>query len=60
MLFAIIAIIVLVLLVLIKTGVFKKIHIGGDGHRVDTQNLQDWLNRVFGTGGGDKEKEKGS
>jgi hypothetical protein len=52
----IIAIIVVVCLVLIKTGVLKKIHIGGDGHKVNI-DLQGWLNKVFGTGGGGGEKD---
>lgn len=38
---------------LIKTGVFSKIHIGGEGHKVDVGGFQGWLNKIFGTGGGD-------
>lgn len=51
LLFALIAIVVVVFLVLIKTGVFNKIHIGGEGHKVDVGGFQGWLNRIFGTGG---------
>lgn len=36
----------------------KKIHIGGEGHKVNI-DLQGWLNKVFGTGGGDDSGEKG-
>lgn len=48
---------------LVKTGVLKKIHIGGDGHKVDVGGFQGWLNRIFGTGGGGGNgdtKEKGN
>jgi hypothetical protein len=63
LLFAIIAIIVVVFLVLIKTGVLQKIHIGGDGHRVDVDiDLKGWWDRTFGGGGnkGGESGEKGS
>jgi hypothetical protein len=53
----IIAIIVVVCLVLVKTGVLKKIHIGGEGHKVNI-DLQGWLNKVFGTGGDSSGGEK--
>jgi hypothetical protein len=60
LLFALIAIIVVVFLVLIKTGVLQKIHIGGEGHRVDVDiDLKGWWDRTFGGGDG-KSGENGS
>ena len=45
---------------LIKTGVFNKIHIGGEGHKVDVGGFQGWLNKIFGTGGGGDSATSGS
>ncbi|CAD0114136.1 unnamed protein product [Aureobasidium uvarum] len=58
LLFAIIAIVVVVFLILIKTHTLQKIHIGGEGHKVDV-DLDGWLEKLFNTGGGDKSKEGG-
>ncbi|THW85081.1 hypothetical protein D6D15_08317 [Aureobasidium pullulans] len=59
LLLAIITIFVVVIVILVKTGVLKKIHIGGEkgeqGEKA-SGDFGDWLSGVFGGGKGDDGK----
>ncbi|KAI5270944.1 hypothetical protein E4T47_05651 [Aureobasidium subglaciale] len=57
LLFSLIAIIVVVILILVKTHALEKIHIGG-GDKNQGKEFNDWLQRLFKTG--DEAKGEGS